>query len=284
MKNIIKIILIAFAVAGIGVAIFFFCHNIDNGKEEVIATSNFEKTIQTRVSNEITGKPYNEATTGYDAIISSIKTEASITLGDGTANLSREEQQKCEKMAFYAYAPIFTQYATQYFHHSTWNESEMELLKSKSNYLLSANIAESGTDVARSLNSVVANINDYYAAKSLIASAKHCTSASAVDNIRNKVGNYKRPPLTNNTSLASGLNNAPNEAKNSYGQYVIHQCNSIASRYRSYGSYPAWYSEYERAYNLIKEYTNKYGSEGMFSAVQSSLESSDRNAMDYYGE
>jgi len=284
MKNIVKIILIVLAVAGIGTAVFLFFNNVDEGKEEVIATSSFEKTIQSRVANEITDKSYNEASNGYDAIIGAIQTEASITLGDGTPNLKPEERLKCEKMAFYAYAPIFTTYAIGYFSRQAWNENEMATLRSRSNALLAQNIAEPGTDVAVNLKKVIETIGNYYAAKSVIASAKSCTTANAVESIKTKAASYKTGLLVNNTTIMSGLNNAYSDAKASYGRYVSSQALRIASGYRGYGSYPNWYNNYEHAHSLIKEYTSKYGNEQLFTEAKWNLDNADSKAMDYYSD
>lgn len=281
MKKIIKIVLIAIVFIGIVSAITYFFGGISNSKEEIITSTDFEKHIKERVYNEIKGKEYVEATSGFSGVNSEINTEGSITLADGSYNLSSEEQVKCRKIAFYAYAPIFVEYATAYFKKSSWND-EINGLRAKAQNLLNVGIAEEGTDVSKKLYWTINTVNNYYGAWKVVNSANYCTSAAGVERVKVNVRKYKKRPFTNNASLLSGLNNAYNNAKSAYARYIISCCSHVANSYANYDSYPHFYSAYDQAVSLISDYTNKYGGKGLFSSVKSQLNSADQNAMGYY--
>jgi hypothetical protein len=283
MYKTIKITLITIVAAGILSAIMYFLTGISKPSgDAVIASTDFEKHIKERVDKEITNKEYDEATKGFETINGDIETEKSITTADGHSNLSGEEEAKCRKMVFYAYAPIFTQYTSSYFNNSYWNESKINQLKASALKLLNAGIAEGGTEVCNKLNATISTVNDYYGAKRVIYSASHCASSAAVESVRIRAQQFRRAPLNNNTGLMSGLNSAYSNAKSSYARHVISCCSHVAKSYTNYGSYPSFYAALNNANRMIEEYTNKYGGSGQFNSVKNQLLNADQKAMEYF--
>ena len=202
MKKIIKIILISLVIIGIASVAFYFYNGTDTPKEQVIATTSFEKEIENQVKSQIQGNDYPQASKAFHDIMSTIKTEASIENVDGKKQLTTNEVANCQKIAFYAYAPIFNRYQKSYFSQPSWTDGELNALKAQAQELLSMNIAE-GT-AKHGIAKVIANVNDYNAAWAVVRSAHSCYSVAEVKSIKSKVTQYNRAPLTNNASLRAG--------------------------------------------------------------------------------
>ena len=279
MKKIIKIILISLVIIGIASVAFYFYNGTDTPKEQVIATTSFEKEIENQVKSQIQGNDYIQASKAFHDIMSTIKTEASIENVDGKKQLTTNEVANCQKIAFYAYAPIFNRYQKSYFSQSSWTDSELNALKAQAQELLSMNIAEGAAK--HGIAQVIDNVNDYNAACAVVRSAHSCYSVAAVKSIKSKVAQYNRAPLTNNASLRAGLNSAYTDAKSSLASNINAICRKVAQNYRAYGNYDNYFAAEEAALNQINEYVNAFGG-GSFSDAKNALAQADNDALNYY--
>lgn len=281
MKKIIKIILISLVIIGIASVAFYFYNGTDTPKEQVIATTSFEKEIENQVKSQIQGNDYPQASKAFHDIMSTIKTEASIENVDGKKQLTTNEVANCQKIAFYAYAPIFNRYQKSYFSQPSWTDSELNALKAQAQELLSMNIAE-GT-AKHGIAKVIANVNDYNAAWAVVRSAHSCYSVAEVKSIKSKVTQYNRAPLTNNASLRAGLNSAYTDAKSSLASNINAICRKVAQNYMAYGSYDNYLAAEEAALNRINEYVNAFGG-GSFGNAKNALAQADNDAINYYAK
>ena len=279
MKKIIKIILISLVIIGIASVAFYFYNGTDTPKEQVIATTSFEKEIENQVKSQIQGNDYPQASKAFHDIMSTIKTEASIENVDGKKQLTTNEVANCQKIAFYAYAPIFNRYQKSYFSQPSWTDSELNALKAQAQELLSMNIAEGAAK--HGIAKVIDNVNDYNAAWTVVRSAHSCYSVAAVKSIKSKVTQYNRAPLTNNASLRAGLNSAYTDAKSSLASNINAICRKVAQNYRAYGNYDNYFAAEEAALNQINEYVNAFGG-GSFSDAKNALAQADNDALNYY--
>ena len=279
MNKIIKIILISLVIIGIASVAFYFYNGTDTPKEQVIATTSFEKEIENQVKSQIQGNDYPQASKAFHDIMSTIKTEASIENVDGKKQLTTNEVANCQKIAFYAYAPIFNRYQKSYFSQPSWTDSELNALKAQAQELLSMNIAEGAAK--HGIAQVIDNVNDYNAAWAVVRSAHSCYSVAAVKSIKSKVAQYNRAPLTNNASLRAGLNSAYTDAKSSLASNINAICRKVAQNYRAYGNYDNYFAAEEAALNQINEYVNGFGG-GSFSDAKNALAQADNDALNYY--
>ena len=281
MKKIIKIILISLVIIGIASVAFYFYNGTDTPKEQVIATTSFEKEIENQVKSQIQGNDYPQASKAFHDIMSTIKTEASIENVDGKKQLTTNEVANCQKIAFYAYAPIFNRYQKSYFSQPSWTDSELNALKAQAQELLSMNIAEGAAK--HGIAQVIDNVNDYNAAWAVVRSAHSCYSVAAVKSIKSKVAQYNRAPLTNNASLRAGLNSAYTDAKSSLASNINAICRKVAQNYMAYGSYDNYLAAEEAALNRINEYVNAFGG-GSFGNAKNALAQADNDAINYYAK
>ena len=281
MKKIIKIILISLVIIGIASVAFYFYNGTDTPKEQVIATTSFEKEIENQVKSQIQGNDYPQASKAFHDILSTIKTEASIENVDGKKQLTTNEVANCQKIAFYAYAPIFNRYQKSYFSQPSWTDSELNALKAQAQELLSMNIAEGAAK--HGIAQVIDNVNDYNAAWAVVRSAHSCHSVAAVKSIKSKVTQYNRAPLTNNASLRAGLNSAYTDAKSSLASNINAICRKVAQNYMAYGSYDNYLDAEEAALNRINEYVNAFGG-GSFGNAKNALAQADNDAINYYAK
>ena len=278
MNKTIKIILISLVVIGIASVIIYFINGTTTPSDTSIATTPFEKEIESQVASEIKGQDYSTASSAFFKILADIKTEASIVNADGNKQLSDNEVSNCKKIAFCAYEPIFENYQSAYFNRSSWDDAELKALKSRAQDLLAMNIAE-GT-AKHNIAKVVDIVNDYHAAWSVVKSARNCNSVAAVNSIKSKAASYNHAPLTNNASLRAGLNSAYSDAKSSLANNINAHCNRVAQGYKNYGSYVRFFDAEDAALNRINEYINAFG--GNFSNAKSVLIQADKNATEYY--
>lgn len=285
MKNdAIKIALIAFVIIVIVVIALFFLYDVSDSGKDVISPRTLVSKIEERVNNEIAGKDYAEATKGYDLVIDEIQTESFVTLSNGDRYVSIEDETKCRHKAFDVYCKIFIDYAKKFFSQNSWNENTLPSIKEKAQQLLNSQLAEKGTEYDSDLKYCVNVVNDYFAAWKIVRKADKCTSISSVENIKKTASNYMHAPLTNNSSLNSGLSQAFNNAKSSYAHYINKYCDKVANSNKSYGSYDRFLSDYNKASELIKRYKDNYGGESLFKNSESKLYNADQEAMRYYKE
>lgn len=286
MKNSIKIAIIVAVALIIGIVAIYFMRSVGSVTHDVekpVATTDFEKKIEHRVDTEIKDKDYAEAHRAYNDILQTIEMEASITLGDGKKKLSESEARKCKQMVFYEFAPIFTQYGTGYLAGHTWAEGALNALHSEAQSLQAMGFAESGTQTAQKLATIIKAVNDYHAAWQVARSASGCTTPSAIASLQAKANAYKHAPLTNCTALMQALNNAPAAARTSAAKSVASYCNGVASRCTGYSNYNAWMSAYDEAMGRISSFRSSFGTTtGDLQAAAAALKRADERALEHY--
>lgn len=283
-KNIIKVTLIAVVIIAIAGIAFFFLYGVSDSGKDVIVPQSLVSKIENRVSEEIVGKNYSEATKGYDSILDEIQTESFVKLADGKRYVSIEDETKCRRKAFDVYCKIYIEYAKSIFVQNSWNESTLPSIKEKAQQLQSTGFAEKGTEFDKDLKYCVTVVNDYFAAWRVVRSANNCNSISSVNNVRQSASSYMHAPLTNNSSLNSGLNQAFTNAKESYARYINSYCERVVKNNKNHSNYDGFLSDYNNASALIKGYKDNYGGESLFKNSESKLYYADQDAMKYFKE
>lgn len=284
MKNIIKITLIVLVIVSIIVIALFFLYGVADSENDIIKPQSLVSHVEHRVVNEITGKDYTEASKGYVSILDKIQTECFVTLSNGNRYVTVEEETKCRRKAFDVYCPIFIDYAKSIFSQKSWNESCLPSVKDQAQQLLSTGLAEKGTEYDTDLKYCINVVNDFFAAWKVVRSAQNCTSISSVNSVKTSASNYMRAPLTNNSSLTAGLNQAFSNAKNSYAQYIHTYCARVATNNRNHHDYDGFLYEYNKASALIKGFKDNYGENALLKDAESKLYNADQDAMRYYKE
>ncbi len=281
MKKYIKIALLFLVVVGIVTLVAVYLHILGAGAEAKIAIPSYERTVAAHVENHIKGKPYAEAQHAFDSISTSIATQATIILSDGEPAATPEEITHSKQYLFDGYAPVVNKQATDLFAQSSWNSDQLRALQTQSQRLLAMGVAESGTDVVKQLNSINANVNDYFAALALVASASHCSSVAAAQAVRSGVARYKRAPLSNNTSLVSALNAAPNQAKNSCANALVARANAVCNYYR-YSSYVSFAAACDGLSQQINAFNQSLGRHAALSSALARMERAKDEALGYF--
>lgn len=279
MNKTIKIILISVVAVGIAAVVLFSLKNVIFGTL-VIPTTAFEKDVDEMVKKEIKGQNYLTASEAFYRIVDDIQTEASVINNDGSHQLSEREVEKCKKIVFYAFEPVFESYQEDYFNRTTWAESDLDNLKSCAEDMLAMNIAES--TAKSNLTKVVNTVKDYYAAKGVISRANHCTTVTAAKDLRDRAERLKRKPLTNNVSLKSGLDNVFNNAKKSVADYIYSSCCNLRNNYQNFDSYNQFNQKWSNLNNRINEFENNFGKSSVIDKSIKVLNEADENAMNYY--
>lgn len=279
MKNAIKIIIIAIVAIVLIVAIVFSIKDLSGGADKVMATTPFEKTVEEKVANQIEGKDYSSARSGFDAIMNYIDTETSITLADGKKNVSPEEAANAKAMVFNAYAPMVINKGAELFSRSSWNDSEITQLGAEASRLAGA-----GTDanLTSQLNNIVNIVNTYKEAWGVVNSAKKCSTISSISTLSAKAENYRRDPLTNNVSLMSALSEVPSTAKNAVASSLASQAAALQNKYSNYGSWSSFLTKYNSISNTLDTYVSKYGSNSKISQAYSAISTAYDWAYNYY--
>ena len=103
MKGFIKIGLIALAAIIVGILIFVFIGVIDTLPPTTIAPKDFTATVENRIRQEITGKPFSEARTAFDNLNGFIATESFATLTTGEKDPLEMKVAKTMKLDNYEY-------------------------------------------------------------------------------------------------------------------------------------------------------------------------------------
>lgn len=281
MKKYIKTALLILVVAGIVALVAVYLHILDSGAEAKIAIPNYERTVAAHVEKYIKNKPYNVARQAFDSISTSIATQAAITLADGQPAATPEAIKHSQQYLFDGYAPIVCEKADEIFSQSSWNADQLRALQSQAQTLLAMGAAQNGTEVVKQLNSVLANVNDYFSALAFVATASHCTSVASVQAIRSGVARYKRAPLSNNTALMSALNAAPTQAKNSCANVLAARSNAVCN-YRRYSSYGSFTSACDGMRQQIKTFTNVLGQSPILSSALARIDRVNDEALNYF--
>ena len=282
MKQSIKLSLIAITAISIVGLLFYFTKKIDNAEVERIVPQNFVKYIEQRVIKEVDNQPFNEAKSSFYALIGEINTESFVWLNDSTKALTEEESLKCKRIAFYAYAPIFTVNGIEYFERQSWTTRDADAYRDEAKALLAYNIAESGTQVKSDLEQIVKNVKEYHEALGVVSSASQCWSVDAVNRVISNAKKYEHAPLTNNRTLMTNLNNVPSVAKDGLANRIASRGDEIIARKCNYSTYTQWYEDYQLVIGSIDEYENTFGKVTQLTTERTKLEQADEEALDCY--
>lgn len=281
MKKYIKIALIAVVVLGIAGLTGFYLKSLGEGADARIPQQAFDSEIASRVNQHIKGKDYDIARQAFDSLLTCIETERVITLSTGEPAAKESEITHAKQSLFDGFAPIFVSYANNLFAQATWNEDNLRQLQAQAQALSAMGVAEHGTENAENLDATVRNVNDFFAARALIASASNCSSVATVQAIRSGVSRFKRAPLTNNQSLMSDLNAAPGVAKMACANALAARANRVCS-YRAYSSYDSFYSAMTSVKEQISKFQQALGSVPVLGSALSNLSSANSNALSYF--
>lgn len=282
MKQSIKIGIIVFTAIAIVGLLFYFTKKIDNAEVEKIEPQNFVKYVEQQANKEIKNEPFEEAKSSFYKLIGEINTEAFVWLNDSTKALTDESIQKCKRIAFYEYAPIFTAHGIGYFNQESWTIKDADALRDEANVLLAYGIAENGTQVKAELDQIVKNTKEYHEALGVISSASGCGTVEAVNNVVSKSRKYYHNPLDNNKKLISDLNHVPIVAKESLANRIVARADGIIARKCSYADYPQWFDAKEQTVNAIEEYEKAFGKVDKLTDERTKLEQADEEALDCY--
>lgn len=281
MKKYIKIALLAVVILGIVGLTAFYLKSLGEGADARIPLQDFDYKIASRVNQHIKGKDYDIAHQAFESLLTCIETERVITLSTGEPAAKESEITHAKQSLFDGFAPIFVSYANNLFAQATWNEDYLRQLQSQAQALSAMGVAERGTENAENLDATVRNVNDYFAARSLIASASNCSSVATVQDIRSGVSRFKRAPMTNNQSLMSDLNAAPGVAKMACANALAARANRVCS-YRAYSSYDSFYSAMTSVKEQISKFQQALGSVPVLGSALSNLSSANSNALSYF--
>lgn len=280
MKTAIKILLIVLALAGIGFAVYSFFDKTEKGETPPPPQSDFEKDIQAETDRGIKDRDYATASATFAELCDRIDTEASVTLADGSRNLSPDEVRRARQIVFYAYVPLFTAHADVCFARSTWSDDEVDALGTTAATLQAMQVAEDGSPTTKDLARIGRTAADYRAAWQAARSGAGCHSVAAVRAVVSRANSFKRKPLSNCTALVSALNAVPARAKNGLATYVASRCNRVASTYASYATYVDFYAAQSQCLNLIDEYEKAFGSNASLTSARRRLQNAEAQALD----
>lgn len=282
MKQSLKIGIIVFTAIAIVGLLFYFTKKIDNAKVEKIEPQSFVKYVEQQANKEIKDKPFDEAKNSFYKLIGEINTEAFVWLNDSTKALTEENVLKCKRIAFYAYAPIFTANGVEYFNQQSWTIKDADALRDEANALLAYGIAENGTQVKVDLDQVVKNTKEYHEALGVVNSASRCGTVDAVKKAISNANRYRHDPLTNNNKLKADLNNVPSVAKETLANKIVAQADGIIARKCSYFDYTQWYEAYQQVIEAIDEYERAFGKIDKLTREKTKLEEADEEALECY--
>lgn len=282
MKQSIKISIIVFTAIAIVALLFYFTKRIERAEEIMIRPQSFQKYIENRVDKDIKGKPYKEAKIAFYDLMEEIQTEAFVWLNDSTRALTDENAMKCRKMAFYSYAPIFSNYGNSYFEQQSWTIKEADAIRDEANALRAYNFAENGTSLSEDLGIIVKIVTEYHEAIAVVNSASQCGTVDAANKVIANAKKYKHDPLTNNKKLQTELNNVPNVAKESLANKLIANASNIINKKCDYADYPKWYEAYTNMVSAIEKYENAFGNNAKLTAKKTQLDQADEDALNCY--
>ena len=280
MKTAIKILLIVLALAGIGYAVYSFFDKTEKGEAPPPPQSDFEKEILAETERGIKDRDYARATAAFAELCDRIDTEASVTLADGSRNLSADEVRRARQIVFYAYVPIFTAHADACFARTAWSDDEVATLGATATRLEEMRVAEAGSPTTKDLARIRQTAADYRAAWQAARSGAGCHSVAAVRSVISRANSFKRKPLSNCTALVSALGAVPARAKNGLATYIAARCNHVASSYASYSSYVDFYGAQSQCLNLIDEYEKAFGGNAALTSARRRLQNAETLALD----
>lgn len=293
MKTLIKLLIILVAVAGIGFGVWSLIGDSTEIQPATISEqenqsevaekpqSEFEAKIQEKLNEQMPDKSKFDLTLWGKAkenIDNEIKTAATMTLSDGTTQISQEIATRCHKMVFNHYALGFLAQSDTFFAQSSWNEATMNSLKNEAAKLLNDQYCEKGNNTAIKLSKINGYVTSYFGAKSLIARASSCNSLSEVKSCRSEVAKYKQFPLTNCTSIMSQLNGVPQKAVNSYSRIITSRANNVANNFDTYSSLVEFNKKYRTAMGELNAFSSEFGNTSDISSAKNNLQNAKTKA------
>lgn len=294
--------MIVAVIAIIAAAALLFTKKIDNAATESITPKRCSELISELCQTKLRHDDYARSHHSFDSIIGVITTEEFVSLGNGEKQTEAEEIARCRITVADEYDNYLVDYSAEYFRRSQWNKATLNNMKADALILLdlrksASNIlnekdrehedveapATEDMDISdNQIREIASTVDDYSDALSVVNNASRCYSIDKLEEIIQKVSNYKRIPLTNNAELSAGLNSAISEAKESVVNSICRQCDRVANNFRSFGSYSNFINEYNKAINRIKEYESRYGYNSKLSEAQNSMDNAEKEAVDYY--
>ena len=194
--------------------------------------------------------------------------------------MEAQEADELFSNAFKAYFTIFDNDANQVFVSQTWNESDLNRIKSESQKLLSQKGGLLGKD---SLNNYISYVDGYYEAIKLIYNSQYCSGGKSYENYCNKAAVFQKYPYINNSRLKSisteVSSNAREGWRSSIKKYVDNICRQSDAYYSSYDDF--YNGDLASAYDRIKEY-NKMTNSSWGSDLKSKLNSRDSELKQYF--
>lgn len=262
MKTVIKVLIPLLVLAGLGVIIFTTQKSIDEMHSGSIDKHDFKAYVSQYAVDSIQNQSVDDARIQYAKLYDIITTESSITVTDsnGTALLlDASDADECYQDAFDAYYPFFRNQADRLFNSSTWNPTELKNIKSEAEDLVNRKGVDQRSD---SLNLYIHYVSGYYNCKSLIQSAKSCSSRSTYLFVKKHFSDYLCYPYNKCTDLRD-VSFARQTAENAWKSSIEKEVGRIRDKY--YGDNTSEFDSdrkkaedrIDECYNEIRDYSWK---------------------------
>lgn len=256
IKRIIKLAVLAMAVTAIGYSVYYFSRAILMNDVEPVVLSDMEQEIRDSIESRISHQPYPQATMEYDQAREAINILHEQRLKNGERALDDRNAEKCLRVAYDAYAPIFIAYTNNYFRRNDWDTATINELRDRAMELQAVH----DTVFYQEMVKVV---DDYYAAWTFVGVAEQkCWNVDSIKNRIQKANEFIYAPLKNNKALYDQLNQIPERVKQKYKTYVKQKGDKIIDKVynNSYTDYGEFQKDYDNiSKNFIRPYERAYG-------------------------
>lgn len=220
-KNIVKLLLVLVVAVGL-IFLVVSQFNRVGTSEGSIDYYNLDKEISSKVDS----LPSAWNSISYNSIREIL---SDIDIAKGMSALDSLQADNAQTKV----KDVFSTASTSYFSHSTWNEKELEHIKSIASFLRD--------------NRISSIVDGYYGAKSIISSSRSCATQSAVENCISKATTYNKAPWTNCTEIKDGLSSVKKTALDSYtSRSLIPLCNKLVDFKKNY----TFFDDFDRDYQV----------------------------------
>lgn len=222
-KNIIKLLLISIAIAGLTYLVVDQFNKVGTSDGRI---ENYD--LSRELQSSIDSLPSSWNGSSYLAFREVL---ADIDIAEGMNGIDENASEQALSLT----NSVFSEASKAYFRRSSWVDSDLSHIKHIASYLKDSDI--------------VGIVDGYYGAKSVIASSKSCASQSAVDNCITKADTYNKAPWTNCQELKDGLASVRKNALESYtNRALIPLCNRLLN----YKSNYRYFDEFDADYQKVK--------------------------------
>ncbi len=243
---------------------------------------NFNSYVGKYILDSINGKSLDEARSKYNNIYDIISTEASVELKNSSMHSRLLEAQEAEVLfsnAFKSYFMIFGNDADKVFVSQTWDESDLNRIKSESQRLLSQKGILLGKD---SLSHYICYVDGYYAATKLIRYSQNCSGRDSYKDYCSRATAFLKYPYIKNSRLKNISTEVSSNAREGWRSSIEKYVNNICNHSNAYYSlYDDFYEDLTSAYDRIKEYNNTTNS-SWGNDLKSKLNSKDSEIKIYF--